>query len=657
MEPTDQFPGLDDFLAALRFEGIPIGPHELVWLQHAFSLEPSLDRQGLKNLLACTLIKQDSHREIFESRFADWCPPGETDITESPDGKRTQETGEGREEAASAAEIPPGFTPQPDSPQPQDSSMQTTIRKALAKFRTSWRRWAVALFLILIAGYGYYIASREAPPSPPQPPTVSPTVSPATETKPTALPSDPVQQFWTWVPAITIHKPAVIDSVWAASALAWLSFLTGAFLWSRYRRRDKIPEPEAPPGPGPIWVPLRSSGKTAPELVNRDALRTAVWGVERFVSEEETATVDVGRTVAATASAGGLPTIRYEHAAYPREVWLWRDVMVQNPTVDRVVNELEGSLTRAGLPIRVGTFAETPNLIGWREGQEFSPLVMEGHRQHALVVILTDGYGMDLAAQSALEKTLLAQVLRAFGEWPRLTFVDVGNGAYGLAKHVQRYGLRCIAPEEIPVFLAAGPVSSFASRRTESDLYGDLRAWAAATAVSPEPVTEDRAFALRERLGLDLSPWQFRDLLTESEGAGDRIAWSPARKVELLNWLIQCTAQDGKIPDGSLLARALAYWIEQYQGENQLRRARKNSLLPGRQTAAEQRLRMEIALLELWRQPETAIEELYRLYKHLEEEIHERLASLGDCTSDKQGATDGSSASKITVSSGATLRR
>ena len=48
MEPEKRYPGLDDFLAALRFEGIPIAPHELGWLQHAFRLAPSLDRQSLK---------------------------------------------------------------------------------------------------------------------------------------------------------------------------------------------------------------------------------------------------------------------------------------------------------------------------------------------------------------------------------------------------------------------------------------------------------------------------------------------------------------------------------------------------------------------------------------------------------------------------------
>jgi formylglycine-generating enzyme required for sulfatase activity len=319
---------------------------------------------------------------------------------------------------------------------------------------------------------------------------------------------------------------------------------------------------------------------------------------------------------------------------YPREVWLWRDVMVHDATVDRLVSELEGSLQRAGLPVRVGMFAETPDLIGWREGQEFSPLVLEGHRQSALVIILTDGHGLRLAAQSELEKALLTQVLRAFGEWPRLTFVDVGDGKYGLAKYVQTYGLRCISPQAIPSFLAAGPVSNFASHRRVAELFGDLHAWAAATALSPEPVVaEESAFVLRQHLGLDLSPWQFRDLLKESEGVGDQLSWSPARKAELLNWLTQCSTENGEVVEESLLARALEYWIEKYHEEHKQRQEHETILLPWKQTLAEQRLRMEIALLDLWWQPEKATEELYRLYDNLQEEIRERLALLGDWSS------------------------
>ena len=78
----------------------------------------------------------------------------------------------------------------------------------------------------------------------------------------------------------------------------------------------------------------------------------------------------------------------------------------------------------------------------------------------------------------------------------------------------------------------------------------------------------------------------------------------------------------------SPLALALAYWIEQYGEEAAHREQHENALLPWKYTHAEQRLRMEIALLRLWREPEEAIENLYGLYGTLKEEVHERLAEF-----------------------------
>jgi formylglycine-generating enzyme required for sulfatase activity len=69
--------------------------------------------------------------------------------------------------------------------------------------------------------------------------------------------------------------------------------------------------------------------------------------------------------------------------------------------------------------------------------------------------------------------------------------------------------------------------------------------------------------------------------------------------------------------------------------------------LPWQHTAAEQRLRMEIALLQLWREPEKATEELYRLYQlpgNLPEEISERLAQLGDGSQYGKDVADASTA-------------
>jgi formylglycine-generating enzyme required for sulfatase activity len=231
-------------------------------------------------------------------------------------------------------------------------------------------------------------------------------------------------------------------------------------------------------------------------------------------------------------------------------------------------------------------------------------------------------------------------MLRGFGEWPRLTFVDCSYGAYGLAARVQAYALRCIVPEDIPAFLGTGPVKSAAMRRTRRALLGDLRAWAAATALSPDPVDDASAFALRAHLGLELSSWDFRDLIMAADRTGDRLIWPPSQRAGLLNWLTQCSQKDGQVDDDSPLARALEYWIRRYQDANVRREGQQNPLLPWTRTPAEQRLRLEMALLELWRRPAEATRTLYRLRRALGDEIRERLARLVDWDSRKQAQRD-----------------
>ena len=143
-------------------------------------------------------------------------------------------------------------------------------------------------------------------------------------------------------------------------------------------------------------------------------------------------------------------------------------------------------------------------------------------------------------------------------------------------------------------------------------------------------MTAEHAFALRDKLGLNISAWGFRDLLRAADGFDDRLAWQQKDKAELLNWLIQCSQTNGSVADNSPLAVALDYWIERYQAENQERDEQHTSLLPWRRSPAEQRARMETALLELWRKPEEAAKTLYRLSRSLREEVEERLRSLAD---------------------------
>ena len=143
----------------------------------------------------------------------------------------------------------------------------------------------------------------------------------------------------------------------------------------------------------------------------------------------------------------------------------------------------------------------------------------------------------------------------------------------------------------------------------------------------------------RERLGLELSSWDFRDLVMAADSSGDRLIWPPSQRAGLLNWLTQCSQTDGQVDDDS---RWHGHWVldQALSGRQRATAGQQNPLLPWTRTPAEQRLRLEIALLELWRRPAEATRALYRLRRALGDEIRERLARLADWDSRRQAQHD-----------------
>src|SRR5687768_13577207 len=83
---------LDGFLAALRVNGVPVGPADIDRLRRLFTLEPRLDRNGLKTLLSALLVKTPAQRETFEALFADWCPDHEADWPRTDASEREVQT-------------------------------------------------------------------------------------------------------------------------------------------------------------------------------------------------------------------------------------------------------------------------------------------------------------------------------------------------------------------------------------------------------------------------------------------------------------------------------------------------------------------------------------------------------------------------------------
>src|SRR5262245_6239024 len=65
----ENFKHLATFLEELQDAGIPVGLRELDWLRRIFALQPALNRQGLREVLQCTLIKTPQHRQRFDDLF------------------------------------------------------------------------------------------------------------------------------------------------------------------------------------------------------------------------------------------------------------------------------------------------------------------------------------------------------------------------------------------------------------------------------------------------------------------------------------------------------------------------------------------------------------------------------------------------------------
>ncbi|NKT45926.1 hypothetical protein GS676_24170, partial [Rhodococcus hoagii] len=67
---------LVDFVEALRRRGISVGPSETVDAGRVMSVLDLLDREALREGLACSLLRRPTHRATFDALFDLWFPAG-----------------------------------------------------------------------------------------------------------------------------------------------------------------------------------------------------------------------------------------------------------------------------------------------------------------------------------------------------------------------------------------------------------------------------------------------------------------------------------------------------------------------------------------------------------------------------------------------------
>ncbi len=583
---------LESLLSALREAGLRVGVTEVLRLQRVFSLlgpapdgqDPGCPPERLKSLVRAVIVKRHEDRAVFERVFNTWLTLAWRDL-----------------EALAEPLLPVEERVTPVSP-------RSSVASPKEKRRPTWLILIGVVCLVIVAGLGVlWMYETEVVPVKPvteADKTIDEPKPPPDETLPPDHPRNRTLDSH-YVPEIEIVSatPIVI-------ALGILALLTAGGLWRVLSRQRWLPEPKHDPTrPGPPRVFLSPPALAGPQLLDHREQETLVWGIGRFMADEPTRRLDLTATVNATARAGGFPELRFERAWYQREVWLWLDEAAEDSAIRRLADEVEATLQSYGLPVERASFRGTPEHLVTASGAVFAPREIDERRDVALVAVLTDGRMLSRQYRAADDRRVrIDALLRGLSHWPRLAFVDFSDGSNGLAGILAPHDLALIAPPELAAFLGGSPVV-----RSKRFIPRDDEVWAAACALSPGPVDEDTALLLRQALKLATSPWALRALRAEALGLGGRLQWPPTRRVRYLNWLSGSEADtSGGIPADGTLAKALDFW-EQCHRQELKERAGQDAAVPWEDTPAERYLRMELALIRLWRHPGAAIRELYQL--------------------------------------------
>ncbi|HNN54402.1 MAG TPA: hypothetical protein PKO07_25450, partial [Pseudomonadota bacterium] len=342
------------------------------------------------------------------------------------------------------------------------------------------------------------------------------------EKPPENPPSPKPHRVSVFVPHFEVTPVPIPKSLWAYLGMLLLTTGIGIAL-RRFLRRPLLPTAEPLPARrGPLQLlpaPVSLTRGTTAMLSQREQ-EIVVWGIGRFVSEEPSPRLDLRSTIAATCESAGLPQLRYQRLRHSREVWLWTDTSLgayadgREAGVMQLSADLRAALGQAGLPLEEASYHGLPDRLLSAHGP-FAPSEVDERRDAAMVLLLTDGRLLSLALSSGADGVSTKALLRQLSNWPQLAFVDCGNGVYRLRELLLPFGLVVINPSDVPGFLGGTQ-----SPRRQPDSASDLHTWIAVCALSPFPLNDETALALRQKLRLAVSPWAIQAVRSAARSQG-----------------------------------------------------------------------------------------------------------------------------------------
>lgn len=679
-------PGLEALFALLQEHELPCGLEEIGRLKAVFSLQPELDQDGLRRVLEAIIVKSVDQHEMFRRAYSKWLTSIDSYLDELESRKNKAITATMVKDISPAPRAPAPATPsrrarkartlEPDfrplahagaaagvtsqsavgdevaDPRSEATSQQST-RTAQAEPATTngynqkkrvdrglpeatpqgHKQIASVAIAVVFAFVGALLASvllwdsadNDHHPGVDAGPTSSNGFDAAANPEIASYP-----RFV--VPEIIIETDQPPPFNWLGLAMAALALAMFIGLCVRYARGRWLPRTMPPrrlPRAALIVSPGRVPGRGDDEvlLLDEDDEDNLIWGVGRFISEEESRDLDVEQSVGETAAAFGRPVLRYERARYQREVWLWVDESIGSPVARHLARDLARLLERSGLPVTRAEFWGIPDRLRSEKGEVLIVDELDARRDSVAVAILTDGRIMAAAHRARDRRGELDRLLRSLSRWPRVTFIDFARDNRQLAAVVATHDLRVILPRESAA--AVSDLASIEPQQAEYDeLAGDAQVWAAACAISPQPVDDRTALSLRRLLGLDVTPWVIEAMRDRAASNAGGLRWSLAQRANLLDWLVESEELPDdlskrrikgfpfriytvKLPPSCLLDRIVDAW-NQLLDERE-REGRKHD--PEWETSRRaQEIALERAFVHLWDMPNRSSAAIHEMY-------------------------------------------
>jgi len=332
--------------------------------------------------------------------------------------------------------------------------------------------------------------------------------------------------------------------------------------------------------------------------------QTLAWGVGHYFDEDQQQRIDIDRSVAASANQG-LPVIEFEPNRHEREVWLWQDRQNQSPLQTRLISEVTQLLKQANIHVKHGFFNGFPYQIT-NSDQSPQYQVMGALPQPApLVMLCLDANNVNTCFSRYPIET--EQAFQHLKQWSTLAIVDCNPTAGSLKQTLKDYRLPYLLPTQVADWFARQGEGN--SHRKEYAL-NDVYRWACACALAQRIITEDEAYELHKALGLNCA-WQYSHLSAYGQ--------------KVVSGLDFTTEQVTRINDLNDQDRTLAvqFWQQRFkQIDKDL--ALENDYPNWQNSYAQYKeVRLPIALLGLWGEPNTKPPDKAEAAKRAVDQLHD----------------------------------